>query len=529
LTSLHELRAPQGDGELLAEPPLDRVGGLLAENHRRLTGAETTVGGRPLTELRRQAAGEALTASADYHREAGEPVPPAEPGRPLILAGHQPELFHPGVWVKNFALSDLARRHRATALNLVVDNDIAKTASLRVPDLDAGEPSAVRLVTVPFDHWAGEAPYEERAVRDEAVFASLPERVAEHTENWPAPPILPEFWQDVLRQRGRTPLLGERVAAARRGWERRWGCHNRELPLSRLCRTEAFAAFAAHLLADLPRFQAVYNAAVHDYRRRHGIRSRNHPVPDLGRDGDWWEAPFWGWRAGAERRGRLMVRREGTGLLLRAGDEVWPTPHGADGRGWQEPEAGGLKVRSRALTTTLFARLCLGDLFVHGIGGGKYDELTDELLRRFFGLEPPGYLVLSGTLRLPLPRFEGRPSLQTAAARLARDVYWNPQRHLDEVHQPGSWGELKRLADEKRAWIDRTPTDPAGRRERFHELRRLTEALRPRLADTVARLREKVVRTEAEVRANAVIARRDFAFCLYPERELRAFCESVRK
>ena len=31
----------------------------------------------------------------------------------------------------------------------------------------------------------------------------------------------------------------------------------------------------------------------------------------------------------------------------------------------------------------------LSDLFIHGIGGAKYDELTDEIIRRFFGIEPP--------------------------------------------------------------------------------------------------------------------------------------------
>jgi hypothetical protein len=25
----------------------------------------------------------------------------------LIVGGHQPELFHPGVWLKNFALNEL--------------------------------------------------------------------------------------------------------------------------------------------------------------------------------------------------------------------------------------------------------------------------------------------------------------------------------------------------------------------------------------------------------------------------------------
>jgi len=28
----------------------------------------------------------------------------------IFLAGHQPELFHPGVWFKNFALGAIARQ-----------------------------------------------------------------------------------------------------------------------------------------------------------------------------------------------------------------------------------------------------------------------------------------------------------------------------------------------------------------------------------------------------------------------------------
>ena len=111
--------------------------------------------------------------------------------------------------------------------------------------------------------------------------------------------MLADFWTLVRREARRTPLLGECFAAARRTYERRWGCHNLELPVSVLCRTEPFAWFAAHLLAELPRFHAVYNDSVHAYRRRHGIRSRNHPVPDLAAEDDWLEAPFWGWRAGA--------------------------------------------------------------------------------------------------------------------------------------------------------------------------------------------------------------------------------------
>src|SRR5262249_26727761 len=149
-----------------------------------------------------------------------------------------------------------------------------------------------------------------------------------------------------------------------------------------------------------------------EHRRRHGIRSRNHPVPDLARDGDWFEAPFWAWQAGSSRRGRLFARFSDNALTLRAGTVVGPVLRRGPAivEDWLILERTGFKVRTRALTTTLFARLLLADLFLHGIGGGKYDELTDELMRRYFGLEPPGFMVLSATLHLPLPVHPATPA-----------------------------------------------------------------------------------------------------------------------
>ena len=53
--------------------------------------------------------------------------------------------------------------------------------------------------------------------------------------------------------------------------------------------------------------------------------------------------------------------------------------------------ARGLRLRTRALTTTLFARLFLADLFVHGIGGAKYDAMTDQICERLFGMKAPSF------------------------------------------------------------------------------------------------------------------------------------------
>jgi hypothetical protein len=510
--------APAADNSFVADPPLREIGAMLAANRQRLhaCGERLNLLERPFTELRSAARASAL-------RAAGACAAP----NLLLMAGHQPELFHPGVWVKNFALAGLARVHGAIPLNLVIDNDTVKTTALRLP-----APPHVRHVL--FDRWTGATPYEERNIADRALFAGFAERVAPFLRDWPYEPLLPALWSEVLRHSKHTSNLGLCLAAARHSFERAWGCSNFEVPLSWICDTEPFVWFAYHLLVHLPHFHSLYNTIVADYRRRHGIRDRQHPVPDLAVDGDWLEAPFWAWRAGAPRRERLFVRRDGEGLQLRAGAETWHLSARAEAavKEWQELRNGGLldrmlaredlKIRSRALTTTLYARLFLADVFVHGIGGGKYDELTDELMRRFYQCEPPDYLVLSATLWLPLPRAAVSADDCRRLLHELRDVRYNPQRHPPDPRDADpAWDEL---AARKREWIARQPATRAERRQRFHVLRTLTEELRHPLRSREEQLRRQWLRCQHQVRDNAVLQRRDYSFCLYPESELRPFC-----
>jgi hypothetical protein len=439
------------------------------------------------------------------------------------MAGHQPELFHPGVWIKNFALAGLARRHGVTPVNLVIDYDTIKSTAVRVPVLNTdGEPWPHRSL-VPFDHWGGEVPYEEGAVHDEKLFAGFPALVDEALQGGGFVPLVGELWLEARRQAARPPLVGERFARVRRALERRWGCHNLEVPVSRLCGTEPFAWFASHLLTDLPRFHGIYNASVHEYRRRYGLRSHNHPVPDLTVEGDWLEVPFWAWRAGQGRRGRLLARLMAGRVELRAGGEQWPPlPREGLVEAWRELEGQGYKVRPRALTNTLFARLFLTDLFMHGIGGGKYDELTDNLIRRFYGVEPPAYLVLSGTLLLPLPVYPVTEDHCRALARGLRDLEWNPQRHLSDGEQANP--AVRDLVEQRQAWVARRPEEWSQRRERFQRLRALNHLLRPCVAEQADVLEKELALCDRQLQANAVLQRRDYAFCLHPEATLRPFC-----
>jgi hypothetical protein len=519
------LQAPSEDGAVVAEPPLDTVGAVLALNRQRLERSQPHFG-RAWSELRQEARRAALVEARAYLERLGEPAPPVGSGH-LLMAGHQPDLFHPGVWVKNFALHGLAHKHGLTALNLVVDNDTVKTTGLRLPVPPSQSHPWPHATTLSFDRWTGEAPYEERTIQDAALFADFADRAMAVLQGWGYSPLLPAFWEEVRRAAAHPSLLGDCFAIARRTFERRWGCHNLEVPVSALCRTEPFAWFACHLLRDLPRFHGVYNECVHAYRVAHGLRSRNHPVPDLVQDEEWFETPFWGWRSGQTRRGRLFARALSDRIELRAGADAWPPlPLGSTSqapqtvRAWLALETAGFKVRSRALTNTLYARLFLADLFIHGIGGGKYDELTDEILRRFYHIEPPVFLVLSATRLLPLPAAPVQQGDRRQLARRLRDLEWNPQRHLDRADSAA----LRSVIAEKQAWIERKPTDAAGRRRRYEALRALTARLRAPLHAQEQQLREELRHCDQQLEANAVVRRRDYSFCLYPEEMLRAFC-----
>src|SRR4029079_261554 len=131
--------------------------------------------------------------------------------------------------------------------------------------------------------------------------------------------------------------------------------------------------FAAHLLVQLPRLWEIYNAALNEYRHINRIRSGTHPVPGLQRDDEWWESPFLMWTNENPRRRRPFVRRQQDLLVISDREGVRLTldisaDESADKAVEQlyDAEKRGIKLRPLALITTMYARLVLSDLFIHG-------------------------------------------------------------------------------------------------------------------------------------------------------------------
>jgi hypothetical protein len=513
------VRAARENGALLSVPPLADAPAVAERNRQWLSVSDVALLGKPLPELRRDARLEvaALTAT-DSAESAGM-------DSPWFVTGHQPALFHPGVWVKNFAASALARATRGVGLNLIVDNDVIASPGILVP---AGDRTAPTFAPLLYDSARPAEVWEEASLRDRTLWDSFGTRVRDAMQPWGVEPLGTEYWE-VVRACG-ARHLPQILTCARAGWERRWGAGNRELPVSKMCDTAAFRWFAVHLLQNLPAFHALHNQVLDEYRELNHVRSRTHPVPDLRTEGDRLEAPFWIWRAGSAKRCRLFARGIAGGVELSDGSlsiaMLSGDPEKAIGA-LARLSQDGWRVRSRALTTTLFARMFLADLFLHGIGGAKYDEMTDQLLARFYGLIPPAFLTLSGTLHLPLGNGQESVDRDEAVHRL-RDLRQHPERHLGGMTDP----EVARLLTEKVDLIAEQRSIAAARAEgqrgvpsrgsaRSARLREITAQLAERCRPQIERAREALARSEQRARANAVLKSREFSYVLFPAELLR--------
>src|SRR5207248_1241793 len=75
--------------------------------------------------------------------------------------------FHPGVWFKNFVIDSIAKANAGSAVNLVIDSDVARSSGIRVPT-DSSDGS--RVAEILFDAPSAEIPWEERQICDERIF-----------------------------------------------------------------------------------------------------------------------------------------------------------------------------------------------------------------------------------------------------------------------------------------------------------------------------------------------------------------------
>jgi uncharacterized small protein (DUF1192 family) len=506
---------PECSGETLLVPPAGELASLFRIYD---PGGAAAVFDVPLRDVRRRARERIAGLAA---APAGAAAP--RPDQPLVLMGHQPVFFHPGVWVKYFLLSKWCGVNGAAGLHCIVDTDAPGPITAAVPTGRDGVERATRTLVplgdgVPLETagvpspeaWAAFA----GAVRADLAALGIPDLAARFAAFADAEPEV---------RRG-TATLAAYLDGLRRAYEARaLAPRYADVSVSALTGTPEFREFALHLLQDPRGLAAAYNGCLDEYRRAHRVRSAANPFPNLGESGGRTEAPFWILHGG--RRTDLYAVRNGGRLLLGSASATLATlpagPAGADALA--SLNASGIALRPKAVTMTLFARLCLGDLFIHGVGGARYDRVTDGLAVRLFGVRPAPYAVATATLHLPLAGGDDPTAVRHTLEQRLMDLRHNPDRHL------GAAGAAERgLVDEKWRLIREIETMRKGpqRRAAARRIReingRLAEALAPEIARTEARLAE----LKGGPAATEVLEFRGYPFFLFDPHDVAALAPS---
>lgn len=450
------LQTPPEDGTVLVQPAAALLPSLVQKNRAYFDTLQGGISGQDWGVVRCQAR---MAMGVD-------------PDLPIVMTGHQPEFLHAGVWAKNVVTHRLAMAVDGTAVNLVVDNDVPKSLAIQVPVVHEGK---IAVHSVPVAETLAGRSYEcLPAIKRESV-QWLRERLQLVMGS--------AFEQSLLSDYlvGMTDPAGDDFAAqninGRRSIEIGFDIDLRESRVS--------SAWGGAMLTDWlcrsREFAEAYNLALAEYRREQRVRQNDRPIPDLVVELDRVESPLWIYQRGGPRR-RLFVQHVVDRIGLFAEDELI-VEISVDELKQDEKlrpllaQCGSWVIRPRALTLTLWARLAASDFFIHGIGGAKYDRITDTIIRRYYGLEPPAMACVSATMHLPLPRSPVSEAELYAARRDLRDLQHQPDRWAG-----GDEAESLRVArlgaiEESVQLRQNRPRDHAARHAAYHRIRELNASL----------------------------------------------------
>ncbi|MBC7835717.1 MAG: hypothetical protein H7Y88_11550 [Phycisphaerales bacterium] len=312
--------------------------------------------------------------------------------RPIVMSGHQPGVWHPGILAKHMGVEAASRRWDAAGAWVVVDQDEVASWNVAYPAVARGERGVERLVR-------GVVKAEGFVGRDVPALRASAIRLGDVNAS-PATASVRAGLQGIrgaIERRAGAANAAEQMAGAARelmaigtgGPSAATGTSDvsdtvRWFMASAIARTGLFAGLIERMRRDARACADAYNAAVaRTVVEGVGVQML------ISREDGAAELPLW-------RVGSAMGSRR---------ERVYADMLGSAGEG---------ELLPRGLMMSGVLRLAGCELFVHGLGGGGprgYDRVTERWFEYWLGAEE-GRLApvatVSATGWLGLPEWEGR-------------------------------------------------------------------------------------------------------------------------
>ena len=191
----------------------------------------------------------------------------------------------------------------------------------------------------------------------------------------------------------------------------------------------------------------------------------------------------------------------------------------------------GYQIRPKAIALTLFVRLFLADWFVHGIGGAKYERISDHIIRTFYKMSVPDFGIATATMALPDLEIQQEFNLNVSELKLKlRKIKFNPELFIDVPLSQKP--QVRALLSDKRKLlvISRNKNLPSKARHlAWQSISKINQKLLPYVKDRYETLQKQLEAAENYQSSFLVKNHREFFFGLFPKSSLKAFVESVNK
>lgn len=300
----------------------------------------------------------------------------------VVLSGHQPIFFHPGILAKDELAQSIAKLYNGIAVSLILDID--------QESIDFSYPSrgAVKK-TLPLSN-------ENRIINNQklnqtkrlqllnAIDQSLTDLSATLT------PVAAErsrpylfHLRETVKSTNELIKITNSVRefhAIQKGWNVKY------VQTSELILSDAFRFLATAVFERSSEFRNLFNETLSNYRELHNIKNHAQPFPNLNED----ELPFWIIDKSGARRHLTDQDIEKSGFFSAGNDSSDYLNLFKEGR-----------ILPKAITLSMFLRMFICDIMIHGTGGSRYDQITEIVGNKFFGCLSAPITVSTATLRLP--------------------------------------------------------------------------------------------------------------------------------
>lgn len=324
--------------------------------------------------------------------------------KPIIANGHQPEFQHPGILFKDLLIHKIAGLTNGLPLHIVVDTDQFEMTYSYPERLEKG---FAHLKTLHLKDAANRI--YSQSILSEGDKKELIEIFQSQIEEAPffiSPSIQTELAKilnhkiELLKTK---EYLYEVNEIIRDEYYKSRSLHIYKINVSELVKLPAFRLLVEKIREHLDDFMQVYNSSLTEYRKEHKIKNHAQPIPNLVAG----EMPFWILDPVTKKRNVMRV----------------------------EDSVDNACILPKAVTLTMFMRLFITDFFIHGKGGGRYEEVSEHIIKEFFKIEAAPYEVASATMNLNKTKWFSVPDIDEKELELKlRDSVYSPEKFLDHSH-----------------------------------------------------------------------------------------------